>query len=132
MQQGGSSPLLFLAALALEAAAPGGPDWREFDRRRQGWAESPTEYDAAGLRRRGGMIQVRYRYTIHTSGVPNYLVVVRVVLDCARRQARLVEILRYGGIPGREPRRARPATGYGPIEAGSMEEALARAVCRAG
>jgi hypothetical protein len=126
--------LLLLAVLALGAAAPGEADWREFDRRQSGWGESPFEYDAAGLTRRGGIVRARYRYTLHTSGVPNYHLVVRVAIDCAARRARPVEILHYGGIyrlTRREPRRERPAAGYQAIEAGSIEEALARAVCSA-
>jgi hypothetical protein len=126
--------MLLLALSALGAQAVPGPGWREFDRRRQGWAESPALYDARGMTSRHGIVRVQYRYTVHTSGVPNYEVFTRVALDCARRRVRFVEVLHYGGIyelAGREPHRTHPRAGYVAIEAGSLEDALARRVCPA-
>jgi hypothetical protein len=125
--------MLLLAAMALSAAAPGNADWREFDRRRHGWAEEPAEYDAAGVTRRGE--RVRYRYTTFTSGVPDYRTVTRIEIDCPRRRTRVLESLIYGGIyqlSGREPYRDRRRPRPAPIEAGSMEDALARRLCAEG
>jgi hypothetical protein len=126
--------MLLLALTALSAPAVPEPGWREFDRRQQGWAESPALYDAARMTSRHGIVRVQYRYVIHTSGVPNYEVFTRVAFDCVQHRVRLVEVLYFGGIymlTGRQPHRIRPRAGYLPIEAGSLEDALARQVCPA-
>ena len=123
-------PVLSLAAAALQPAGP--PSWTEFDRRPSGWAPSPYEYDAAGIRRRGARVRVTYRYTIFTSGVPDYRYRIRMEIDCVRRRARALEILLFGGIyelAGTEPRRERTPTIATPIVPGSAAEALARRLC---
>jgi hypothetical protein len=126
--------MLLLALSALSAQAVPGPGWREFDRRQQGWAESPALYDEAGMTSRDGIVRVQYRYVFHTSGVPEYEVFTRVALDCARRWVRVVEIDEQGGPPLRSGGQAppiRPRAGYVPIEVGSLQDALARRVCPA-
>jgi hypothetical protein len=122
--------ILSLAAAVLQPAGP--PSWTEFDRRPSGWAPSPYEYDTRSVRRRGARVRATYRYTIFTSGVPNYRYRIRLEIDCARRRARALEALLYGGIyelAGTQPRRERTPTIATPIVAGSAEEALARRLC---
>lgn len=121
--------LLMLSTLAA-AAAP--PVWVEFDRRPSGWAESPFEYDAASLRRDGARIRATYRFTVFTSGVPDYHARIRVEIDCARGRARITRNHLYGGIyqlARREPRRLPTPTIATRIAPGSVEEALARRLC---
>ena len=122
--------ILSLAAAALQPAGPSA--WIEFDRRPSGWAPSPYEYDSGSVRRRGARVRATYRYTIFTSGVPNYRYRIRIEIDCARRRARAVEVLLYGGIyemGGTQPRRERTPTLATPIAPGSVAEALARRLC---
>jgi hypothetical protein len=123
--------LLLLAILALGAAAPGDPEWREFDRRPRGWGETPSEYDAARIERRGARMRVWIRYEFLLSGLPDIRTVRRVELDCIRRRSADMEtVMSGGGYPG--PHRRRFYRRLTPIAAGSVEEALARAVCPAG
>lgn len=123
--------MLLLAALALGAAATAEPDWRAFDRRPRGWGETPTEYDAARVERRGARMRVWIRYTVMLSGPPDIRTVRRVEIDCARRRSADMEIVASGGgYPS--PHRRRFHRRLTPIAAGSVEAALARAVCPAG
>lgn len=121
--------LLMLATLA-SAAAPS--LWVEFDRRPSGWAESAFEYDAASLRRNGARIRASYRYTIFTSGVPDYHARIGIEIDCARSRARITRNHLYGGIhqlARREPRRLPTPNIATRIAPGSVEAALAGRLC---
>jgi len=80
-------------------------------------------------------VRVTCRYTVFTSGVPDYRYRVRLEIDCARHRARALEILLYGGpyeLSRSEPLREPAPTAETPIEAGGVEESLARRVCPAG
>jgi len=123
--------MLFLAILALSTAAPGEDDWREFDRRQRGWGETPTEYDAARIERRGQRIRIWIRYEFMLSGLPDVRTLRRIELDCARRRSADMEVVISGGAyPG--PHRRRFFRRLTPIAAGSEEDALAKAVCPTG
>jgi hypothetical protein len=124
--------LLSLAFLALAAAAaPAATDWREFDRRRRGVAETPAYYEAEGVRRRGGKVRAWISYEGRLSGLPDPRRVELVELDCARRRGRVLKAMDYRRIhDGRDTRyRLRPARRWTPLAAGSLEEALARHLC---
>lgn len=127
--------MLFLALIALNAAAPDAPDWREFERRRRGWGETPTLYDAARIERRGTRVRTWIRYRIMLSGLPDPQFEMRVEIDCARHRSRTLEGITTDGIgsfAGRSPLRQRFYPRLRPIAAGSEEEALARLVCTPG
>jgi hypothetical protein len=127
--------LLLLTAFALGAAALGDPDWREFDRRQRGWGETPSEYDAARIERRGARIRVWIRYEFMLSGLPDIRTTRRVEIDCARRRSADMAVVISGGTYGDSgggPYRRRFYRRLTPVAAGSVEEALARAVCPAG
>jgi hypothetical protein len=134
--------MLLLSAMALSAATPEA-GWSEFDRRRRGAGETPAYYAADRVRRRGGRAQVWIRYAVRRSGRPDLNTSARVEIDCARRRSRTLTIIESetprivdsGGVRTLEmprPEVFRPGRRAAPIEAGSVEEALARRLCGEG
>jgi hypothetical protein len=133
--------MLVLAALALSAAVPAEAEWRIFDRRARGVGETPTEYDAARVVRRGARVRAWIRYEILLSGLPDIRTRERVEIDCARHRSRTLETVR-GPAPqmleseeglyslhGPRPQSRRRHERLAPIAAGSVEDALARRLC---
>jgi hypothetical protein len=121
--------LLLLSLLA--AAGPSG--WVEFDRRVSGFGESPFEYDAGSVRRRGTRVRVRYRYTLHTSGVIPYSNRIGVEIDCVRRTSRDFSTTMVGGwfVRGQlAVRQLPPVMRATPIAPGSPPDLLARRLCQ--
>lgn len=136
--------MLLLAALALSAAPAVEAEWRIFDRRVRGLGETPTEYDAAGVERRRMRVRAWIRYSFERSGRSDIRTRARIEIDCARSRSRTLETIEgpapymleseeglytlHGPRPQRRRLHQRPA----PIAAGSVEEALARELCRDG
>ena len=117
---------MIVAAILLLIATPANPDWREFEQRRRGTADSPTLYDAAHIVRRGGRVRVWIQYEGRLSGLPDPRHTELVEIDCRLNRARRLDwILVQGPLrrSGAYQSRLRP------IASGSLEAALAPHLC---
>lgn len=120
-----------LLLLSITAAAQPSP-WVEFDRRREGWADSPYEYDSSSLRRAGPRIRVIYRYKFFYSGRPDPQYYIGIEINCARWRARVYERRVYvADLMSRTRSAAGMPTIATPIAPGSMEASLAGRLCPA-
>jgi hypothetical protein len=126
--------MLLAVPLTLAVAPPAATDWREFDRRQRGVAETPAYYEANGVRRRGGKVRAWISYEGRLSGLPDPRRVELVELDCGRRRGRVLKAMDYRRLHHlRDTRyRLRPSHRWAPLAADSLEAALARHLCLGG
>lgn len=121
------SPGVLLLAVALVGPpALDRGDWREFDRRPGGWAESVFVYDAASLVRHGDRVTAWISWEIHLSGLTNPRFFLRIETACARRSSR--SIAGYE-VQGGRSRRLRATRGAEPIAPDGIPAALADRLC---
>lgn len=119
--------VLFVAALLVSIGWEESRDWRAFERRPTGVAESTYYYDAARVVRDGDRLRVWIRFEGHLSGLPDPRHLEHREIDCARRRSRIIGGSVDDGL--RRPRLLQRQDRTKPIAPASTDAALADLLC---